>query len=194
MYKAIFKHADQAYIYPKLLAAVNQVCADFKKDAECSSGYRTLECQKATAQIVLATRKGSYQVKNGAVYTGEGSDRICWASAYGESNHCFCIAMDMGGWFEELTNKQLAKYGLYKPMAHEPWHVTLSELVGIGKVQKEAIKDSVLNPPVDELKQALEFICNKSDLDFEHWYKQAKETKYLDIAFKKIAKAWRRLE
>ncbi len=48
--------------------------------------------------------------------------------------------------------------------------------------------------PVDELKQALEFICSKSDLDFEHWYKQAKETKYLDVAFKKIAKAWRGLE
>jgi hypothetical protein len=48
--------------------------------------------------------------------------------------------------------------------------------------------------PVDELKESLEFICNKADLSFEHWYKQAKEIKYLDIAFKKIAKAWRGLE
>jgi hypothetical protein len=47
---------------------------------------------------------------------------------------------------------------------------------------------------VDELKESLEFICSKSDLDFEHWYKQTKETKYLDIAFKKIAKAWRGLD
>lgn len=48
MYKVIFKHPEQAYIYPKLLAAVNQACNDYGKDAECVAGYRSLECQKAT--------------------------------------------------------------------------------------------------------------------------------------------------
>jgi len=144
MGKVIFKHPDQAYIYPKLLAAVNKVCADYKKDALCVAGYRSKECQIATNAGVLKTRKGSYQVKSGAVYTGTGSDRVCWASAYGQSNHCYCVAMDMNGWFEDLSNKQLQKYGLYKPMAHEPWHVTLSELVSIGQKQKEFIRDRVL--------------------------------------------------
>jgi len=156
MYKVIFKHPDQVYIYPKLLAAVNQVCNDFGKDAECVAGYRSLECQKATNAGVLATRKGSYQVKSGAVYTGTGSSRICWASAYGQSNHCYCIAMDMNGWFEDLSNKQLQKYGLYKPMAHEPWHITLAELVGIGEIQKKAIRDSVLKG-VDKSMNIKEF-------------------------------------
>jgi hypothetical protein len=135
MYKVIFKHPEQAYIYPKPLDAVNHVCNDFKKDAECSAGYRSLECQKATNAWVLQTRKGSYQTADGAVYTGKGTSRICWASAYGQSNHCFCIAMDMNGWFETLTNAQLKKYGLIKPMNHEPWHIQLIEHSGLTQAQ-----------------------------------------------------------
>lgn len=150
MSKVVFKHPDQACVYPKLLAAVNQVCNDFGKDALCVAGYRSLECQKATNAGVLAIRKGSYQLTNGAVYTGNGVNRKCWASAYGKSNHCFCIAMDMNGWFESLTNAQLKKYGLVKPMDYEPWHVTLVELVGISQAKKEAIRDSTLNKIKEE--------------------------------------------
>lgn len=144
MPKVVFKHSDQTYIYPKLLHAIYQVCIDYGKDAECSAGYRSLECQKATNALVLATRKGAYQLPNGAVYTGTGANKKCWASAYGQSNHCFCIAMDMNGWFEKLTNAQLKKYGLIKPVSHEPWHVTLIELVGISDSKKKIIRDAVL--------------------------------------------------
>lgn len=144
MYSVKFKHSEQASVYPKLLAAVNQVCNDFKKNAECSAGYRTLECQKATAKLVLVQNKDSYQLKDGSVYIGIGDNRKCLASAYGKSNHCFCIAMDMIGWFMDLTNTQLKNYGLIKPIAHEPWHVQLAELTGISEDQKEAIRDSCL--------------------------------------------------
>ncbi|WP_051571639.1 hypothetical protein [Ruminiclostridium cellobioparum] len=44
---------------------------------------------------------------------------------------------------------------------------------------------------VDELKEALEYICPKAGIDFNHWYLKAKEIKYLDIVFKNIYKAWR---
>jgi len=156
MYSAKFKHTEQACIYPKLLAAVNQVCNDFKKNAECSAGYRTLECQKATADIVLLKNKGSYQLDDGSVYIGKGDNRKCLASAFGKSNHCFCIAMDMNGWFEGLNNAQLKKYGLIKPVAHEPWHVQLIELMGISGKQKKAIRDSCLKG-VGEDMNVLEF-------------------------------------
>ncbi len=144
MHSVKFKHPEQAYIFPKLLEAVNRVCNDFQKDAECSAGYRSLECQEATAKLVLAQNNGSYQLKDGSVYIGRGSNRRCLAAAYGKSNHCFCIAMDMNGWFEELTNSQLKKYGLVKPMSYEPWHVQLIEHTGISEAQKIAIRDSCL--------------------------------------------------
>jgi len=144
MYSVKFKHSDQACVYPKLLAAVNQVCNDFKRDAECSAGYRTLECQKATARLVLEQNKGSYQSEDGSVYIGSGSSRKCLASAYGKSNHCFGIAMDINGWFESLSNEQLEKYGLIKPIYYEPWHVQLIELSGISYEQKKAIRDNYL--------------------------------------------------
>ena len=46
--------------------------------------------------------------------------------------------------------------------------------------------------PVDELKEALELICKESGIDYTHWYAKAKEVKYLDVAFIKIAKVLRR--
>ena len=147
MSKVVFKHPDQSGVSPKLLKAVTQVCIDYGKDGECSAGFRTLECQKATAVWVLAKNPGSYQLKNGAVYidikkNGKVVEKRCHASAYGESNHCFRIAMDMNGWFEKLTNAQLKPYGLCKPITYEPWHVQLIETIGISKSQKIAIRDS----------------------------------------------------
>ncbi|HEX2928048.1 MAG TPA: peptidoglycan-binding protein [Ruminiclostridium sp.] len=144
MYSVIFKHPDQAYIYPKLLSAVNRVCSDYKNNAECSSGYRSLQCQKDTAKLVLAQYKDSYQLEDGSVYIGTGSTKKCLAAAYGKSNHCFCIAMDINGWFEKLTNEQLKKYGLIKPIPYEPWHVQLIEHTGISEEQKIFIRNSCL--------------------------------------------------
>lgn len=141
MNKVIFKHPDQAYIYKPLIDAVNKLCNDNKKDALCVAGYRSLECQKATNASVLARSKSNYQKPNGAVYNSKGQ---CLASAYGQSNHCFTIAMDFDGWIEELTNAQLKPYGLVKPMDYEPWHVTLIELVAISQEKKIQIRDSVL--------------------------------------------------
>jgi len=43
---------------------------------------------------------------------------------------------------------------------------------------------------VDELKKALEFIGAKSGIDTNHWYQQAKEVKWLDECFIKIAKGF----
>jgi hypothetical protein len=54
-----FKYPDQSCVYPKLLSAINQVCRDLGKDAVCAFGYRTLECQKATAKVEKLGGKNS---------------------------------------------------------------------------------------------------------------------------------------
>ncbi|HEX2927706.1 MAG TPA: peptidoglycan-binding protein [Ruminiclostridium sp.] len=137
-----FKYQDEAYIFPRLLNAVNILCIAKGRDCLCTSGYRSLEKQKTIAKEVLNGNPGSRQRDDGAVYDKNGQ---CLAAAYGKSNHCFCIAMDIGdSWFKALENAELKKFGLVKPMSHEPWHVQLLEHTGISQEQKEAIRDSIL--------------------------------------------------
>ncbi len=149
-YSVKFKYPDEYFVYPKLISAVNTLCEAKGKNCLCTSGYRSLEKQKIINAQSLAQRKkqGAYRITDpndkryGAVYTPDGK---CWAGAYGKSNHCFCIAMDITDpWFNALKNAELKKYGLIKPMDHEPWHVQLLEHQGISQSQKEAIRDSVL--------------------------------------------------
>lgn len=144
MYSVKFKYSDESYVYHKLITAVNVLCAAKGKNCLCTSGYRSLAKQKLINAQSLAQRKsqGGYQLSNGAVYTPDGK---CWAAPFGKSNHCFCIAMDItDDWFNKLSNSELKKYGLIKPMSYEPWHVELIETRGLSQLQKEAIRDSVL--------------------------------------------------
>ncbi len=135
-----FKYQDEACVYPKLVQAVNALCAAKGKDALCTSGYRSLEKQKIINKQVLYDGPGRTQRADGSVYDKNGK---CWAAAYGKSNHIYCIAMDItDDWFKKLTNSDLYKYGLFKPMSHEPWHVQLLELSNINQKQKETIRDA----------------------------------------------------
>jgi hypothetical protein len=145
-----FKYSDEVYVFPKLIQAINILCVAKGKDCLCSSGYRSIEKQKIINKDVLASHKGAYQTEDGAVYTGTGDNRICWASAYGKSNHNYCIAMDIPDeWFTQLSNTELKSYGLIKPMEHEPWHVQLIIHNGITLKQKQEIRDMVLG--VDDM-------------------------------------------
>ncbi len=143
-----FKYSDDATVYPKLIQAVNSLCVAKGKDCTCTSGFRSPEKQRSINAESLRSHKDAYQKSDGSVWTKDGK---CWAAAYGKSNHCYCIAMDISDdWFEKLTNKELAKYGLIKPIDYEPWHVQLCEHQGISQAQKEAIRESVLKGKVDE--------------------------------------------
>lgn len=136
-----FKYQDETCVYPKLINAVNILCIAKGRDCLCTSGYRSVEKQKLIAKEVLAGNYGSRQREDGSVYSKNGE---CLAAAYGKSNHCFCIAMDIcDSWFKLLGNEELKKYGLVKPMSYEPWHVQLLEHNGLSLSQKEAIRDSV---------------------------------------------------
>ncbi len=137
-----YKYQDESYVYPKLIAAVNTLCAAKGKDALCTSGYRSLEKQKIINKQALNNGPGRIQRPDGSVYDKQGK---CWAAAYGKSNHNYCIAMDIDDdWFKKLTNSDLYKYGLFKPVAHEPWHVQLLELSSITQQQKETIRDACI--------------------------------------------------
>ncbi|ACL75651.1 M15 family metallopeptidase [Ruminiclostridium cellulolyticum] len=137
-----FKYPDEKSVYPKLISAVNALCIAMGKSCTCTSGYRSLEKQKIINAQKLAERKDNYQKPNGAVYNKQGQ---CIAAEYGKSNHCYCIAMDISdGWFKALTNKEIEKFGLVKPMSYEPWHVQLIEHTGLTLAQKIALKESVL--------------------------------------------------
>lgn len=154
MYKVHFKYSDETYIIQKLINSVNALCTDKSKSCTCTSGYRSLEKQKIINAQKLTESKTNYQVASGAVYNAKGQ---CVAAAYGKSNHCYCIAMDIPNkWFKVLTNSELKKYGLIKPMSYEPWHVQLLEHNGITQAEKEAIRDSVLKG-VDEDMDIKEF-------------------------------------
>jgi hypothetical protein len=141
MSKINFKYSDEACVYPKLVAAMNALCAAKGKDALCTSGYRSLEKQKVINKQ-SASLPGRIQRPDGSVYDKAGK---CWASAYGKSNHNYCIAMDISDeWFQNVTNSDLYKYGLFKPVAHELWHVQLLEHSGISQTQKEIIRDACI--------------------------------------------------
>lgn len=107
MYCVKFKYQDERFVYQKLIDQINILCTAKGKDCLCTSGYRSLEKQKIINAQSLAQRKsqGGYQRADGSVYTPDGK---CWAAAYGKSNHCYCIAMDItDDWFNKLSNAEL---------------------------------------------------------------------------------------
>ncbi len=144
-----FKYLDETSVYPKLIAAVNILCAAKGRDCLCTSGFRSVEKQKVIAKQVLADNPGSKQRADGSVYSKNGE---CLSAAFGKSNHCYCIALDIGdSWFKLLGNDELKKYGLVKPMGYEPWHVQLLEHNGLSLSQKEEIRESVLRGVVKDM-------------------------------------------
>jgi LAS superfamily LD-carboxypeptidase LdcB len=138
-----FKYPDKTSVFPKLVSAINALCAAKGRSCTCTSGYRSLAKQKIINAQKLTESKENYQKTSGAVYNKDGK---CIAAAYGQSNHCYCIAMDISDeWYKALSNEEIKKFDLIKPMSYEPWHTQLIEHTGLTQTQKIAIRDSVLN-------------------------------------------------
>jgi len=79
-----------------------------------NSGYRSPEHQ---AELFAAAVKK---------YGSESAARK-WVAPPGKSKHNQGVAADLGGNLNILSDSLLRKYGLYRPMSYEPWHV---ELIG----------------------------------------------------------------
>ena len=92
------------------LNRLNNLARDSNKKIEIFSGYRSFELQQ---QLFNDSDKSGRMVAKA-----------------GTSRHNAGLAVDCTGWVCKLNNKDLAKYGLYKPMDYENWHIEPIETKG----------------------------------------------------------------
>jgi len=138
----------------------------------------------------------------------ENEQSIATNSANSYSLSIECCHFDITGKFNEFTYNSLVelcldickRYGL-NPLVDIITHNMIT-----GKICpkwfvdypkefdlfKKTVADK-LKPivAIDELDEALKYICAKSGIDYKTWYKSAKEVKWLDACFIKIARAWK---
>lgn len=94
---------------PKLRSAVERMIEESEGELTLTSGYRSVEEQQAL---------------------WDASDQSgTWVAAPGKSNHNHGLAADIGGNMEYLA-ANAARYGLYRPMSWEPWHLELADSDG----------------------------------------------------------------
>jgi len=93
------------------LNRLNNLARDYNEKLNVYSGYRSFELQR--------------QLFNDSDRSGK------FVAPAGKSRHQVGLAVDIDSkWVKELNNKQLAKYGLYKPMSYEDWHIEPVETKG----------------------------------------------------------------
>jgi len=93
------------------LNRLNNLATAHNKKLNIFSGYRSFELQQ--------------QLFNNSDKTGR------MVAPAGRSRHQAGLAIDCDTkWVTELTNEELAKYGLHKPMSYENWHIEPIETMG----------------------------------------------------------------
>ncbi len=136
----IFTHPWQDRIHPVLAGRIAYATiAEGHSIVTCNSGTRSDEEQVGAQNDVLAQHPEYYQSADGGVWKripGGKDQRM--AAPVGQSNHRWGLAVDADNtWLENMTNAQLAKYGLWKPMSYEPWHVEPVETRGMSWADKK---------------------------------------------------------
>lgn len=102
----------------------------------CTSGFRSDEEQLKAQRDALAQHKSYRQGSDGRVYNSSGQ---CMVSALGQSSHNWGLAFDSRGtWLEKVSDAELRRYGLRKPMSYEPWHIEPIETSGMTLAVKKA--------------------------------------------------------
>jgi exopolysaccharide biosynthesis protein len=121
----IFSHPWQDRIYPVLAGRIAYVAYVKGKKAIGTSGFRSDEEQLKSQKDTLAEHPDYTQGPDGRVYDTKGR---CVVSAVGQSSHNWGYAFDsFGTWLEKMSDSELRRYGLRKPMAYEPWHIECVE-------------------------------------------------------------------
>lgn len=90
---------------PVFLGRLAAIAEDYKKDAGITSGYRSVAEQQKIWDKTPVERRGKY------------------VAAPGHSRHQYGLAADVKSWLLYVSNAQLEKYGLWKPMSYENWHI-----------------------------------------------------------------------
>ena len=159
----MYRHGDLKYIVfdnpwqdrvdPELKGRITAVGEDHNEVQHAMSGFRSKAEQVSAANAAMEAHRseGYYQVEDGRVYNSSGQ---CMVAAPGTSNHNYSMAVDVASSsrINQMTNEQLAPYGLVKPMDYECWHVqTLESLQFENLQQKQAFLFKTLkeNYPMD---------------------------------------------
>jgi hypothetical protein len=100
----------------EFIARLEAMSSYFGKPITVTSGYRA--------------RSEQLRIWNDAVAKYGPAEARNWAAPPGRSNHERGIAVDVGGWAKDLSNDQLAMFGLTKPLSWEPWHIEPVEARG----------------------------------------------------------------
>jgi hypothetical protein len=93
-----------------------------------SSGYRSVEEQR----VIWEERKREHPGEPDEVTRN-------WVALPGKSMHQSGMAADVSGYAELLSNDELIKFGLWKPLINEPWHIEPIGTQKIRNVEKEKI-------------------------------------------------------
>lgn len=142
----VYKYADEKGVLPDLHKAMNDYLVHKGWTRTSTSALRTIAKQKIINADAFRKRKALglkvSQLLTGAVYTTDSKGiKTCWASNYGCSDHNYGVALDMDGMNDKkiVTDKELAEFGLFRPMDHEPWHYELLKFKGASLEVKKVI-------------------------------------------------------
>lgn len=95
---------------PQFKSALDRLLEAAQGKLTVTSGYRSPDRQ---AELFAAAVKK---------YGSESAARK-WVAPPGKSKHNHGVAADLGGDLSVLNDQFLRKFGLYRPMSYEPWHV-----------------------------------------------------------------------
>ena len=105
---------------------LNNIARAYGKPLSINSGYRTDAEQMQLINEWKAKNPGKSE-----------AERRKWVADPGRSNHAVGIAADISGWIQDLSEEELAKFGLYRPMSWEPWHFEPIETKIYGRTRDE---------------------------------------------------------
>jgi exopolysaccharide biosynthesis protein len=121
----IFSHPWQDRIYPELAGRLAYLASVKGQRLPVTSGFRSTEEQVDSAEDALNEHPDYYQTEDGRVYNKKGQVMV---SAPGQSSHNWGYAVDsFNTWLSKISDRELRKYGLCKPMSYENWHVECAD-------------------------------------------------------------------
>lgn len=111
-----------------LLGRLAKLAEDYNSVITVLDGFRSIEDQEAMRKSYLA--KGGFVMNaDGSVSGMSNRSWKVFVAAPGKSRHQLGLAVDVerhraeNVWIGQIGNAELLKYGLHKPMGHEPWHI-----------------------------------------------------------------------
>jgi len=118
-----FPDSTHSKIHPVFADRLNDMAKDLGGTLVITSGFRSIDRQISLIQSYYKT--GKYTIGDGGKLIKNGKTMV---AKPGYSKHQTGIAVDVsssgiGAKVRKMSNSQLKKYGVYKPMSYEDWHL-----------------------------------------------------------------------